>query len=86
MIKTLVIDTTLKIPEGQRHTTLMSVADSLLFNHLGRRNSKINTEKQLKKFFEQINYLLCEPEPLPDSEFSNIWNSALGFVSRTREQ
>jgi hypothetical protein len=86
IIKTLVIDTTIKIPQGKRHVTLISVADSLLFNHLGKDKGKTKkTEKQLKEFFERINYLLCEPEPLPDSEINSIWNSAVDFVLRIRE-
>ncbi|HKG87132.1 MAG TPA: hypothetical protein VKA95_02310 [Nitrososphaeraceae archaeon] len=41
------------IPKGQRHVTLISVANSLLFNHLEYKG-KIKTEKELKQFFEQI--------------------------------
>src|SRR5829696_54223 len=85
IIKTLDIDTNVKIPQGQRHITLISAADSLLFNHLDKGKNK-RTEKQLKEFFERINYLLCEPEPLPDSEINSIWNSALDFVLRIREE
>jgi hypothetical protein len=80
----LTIDTAVKIPEGQRHVTLISVANSLLFNHLENKR-KGKSEKELKQFFEQTNYLLCEPEPLPDNELSGIWNSAVNFVSRIRE-
>jgi hypothetical protein len=54
IIKTLVIDTTLKIPEDQRHITLISAADSLLFRHLGKGKNK--SEKWLKDFFENSNY------------------------------
>jgi hypothetical protein len=85
IIKTLVIDTTVKISQGQRHLTLISAADSLLFNHLGKGKTK-RTEKQLRDFFERINYLLCEPEPLPESEINSIWNSAVDFVLRIREE
>jgi hypothetical protein len=81
VIQTLVVDTTIRIPQGQRHVALISVADSILFRHLGKKS-----EKQLKEFFDKINYLLCEPEPLPNSELNNIWNSALGFVNRVREE
>jgi hypothetical protein len=83
IIRTLSIDTSKKIPKGQRHVTLISVANSLLFNHLNK--GKGETEKELKLFFEQVNYLLCEPEPLPDNELCSIWNSAVNFVSRIRE-
>jgi hypothetical protein len=52
IVKNLVIDTALKIPEGQRHITLISAADSLLFAHLGKGKKK--TEEQLRDFFEKI--------------------------------
>src|SRR5918992_4773067 len=81
VVQTLVIDTTIRIPQGQRHVTLISIADSILFRHLGKKS-----EKQLKEFFDKINYLLCEPEPLPDSEINSIWNSALDFVERVKEE
>ena len=82
IIKNLVVDTTLKIPEGQRHITLISAADSLLFRHLGK--GKNRPEKWLKDFFENINHQLCQPEPLPESEIDSIWNSAMEFVNRIR--
>lgn len=84
IVRTLTIDTAVKIPEGQRHVTLISVANSLLFNHLENKRKR-KSEKELKQFFEQTNHLLCEPEPLPDNELSSIWNSAVNFVSRIRE-
>jgi hypothetical protein len=81
VVQALAIDTTIRIPQGQRHLTLISIADSILFRHLGKKS-----EKQLKEFFDKVNYLLCKPEPLPDSEIKSIWNSALGFVNRVREE
>jgi hypothetical protein len=84
IIKGLVIDTAVKIPQGRRHTTLISIADSLLFNHLGK--GKKESEKRLKDFVEDINRQLCEPMPLPESELNNIWESALGFVQGIREE
>jgi hypothetical protein len=81
VVQTLVVNTTIRIAQGQRHVTLISIADSILFRHLGKKS-----DKQLKEFFDKINYLLCEPEPLPDSELNCIWNSALGFVNRVREE
>jgi hypothetical protein len=84
IVRTLTIDTTVKIPRGQRHVTLISVANSLLFNHLENKR-KGKSETELKQFFEQINHLLCEPEPLPENELYSIWNSAVKFVSKTRE-
>jgi hypothetical protein len=43
MIENLVIDFRAKIPEGQRHNILISVADSILFRHSTKR-----TEEELK--------------------------------------
>jgi hypothetical protein len=84
IIKNLVIDTTLKIPQGQRHVTLISAADSLLCRHLGKGKNK--SGKWLRDFFENINYQLCESEPLPESEIDSIWNSALEFVTSIRDK
>jgi len=84
IVKALVVDNTIKIPQGQRHMTLISVADSLLFNHLGKGKNK--SEEWLKNFFDKINHVLCEPEPLPATEANSIWNSALGFVNRVRKE
>jgi Bifunctional DNA primase/polymerase, N-terminal len=81
IIKGLVIDPKIRIHQSTRHITLISVADSLLFNHLGRRKK---TAEQLKDFFWQINSVLCDPEPLPEKEVNSIWTSALDFVSRTK--
>ncbi|HKG88278.1 MAG TPA: phage/plasmid primase, P4 family, partial [Nitrososphaeraceae archaeon] len=82
MIKTLQIDPSIRIPEHTRHNTLIATADSLLFNHLDKKKEK---EKDLRNFFTQINERLCDPEPLPESEINNIWNSALNFVQRIKE-
>ena len=63
MVKSLEVNHNIRITEGKRHTTLISLANSLLFffNHLAMRKK---TEGQLKSFFDQINEELCEP-PLP---------------------
>ena len=47
MLKGLAIDKTISIPKGERHITLISIADSLLIRHLGRSN---NTERTLKEY------------------------------------
>lgn len=66
-----------KIPSGYRNVTLISVANSILFNHEDKDRTN---EGELKKFFFAINYFLCEPEPLPDKEVEAIWNSALRWA------
>ena len=81
MIKRLSIDPTVKIISGERHNTLISVADSLLFKHSAKES-----EDHLRKFFEKINNILCDPEPLPASEIESIWNSALRFVEEIRNE
>jgi P4 family phage/plasmid primase-like protien len=78
MIKSLTINHAIKIPQGQRHITLISLADSLLFTHLGKGKK---TENQLKGFFDRISEELCEPS-LQSNERDSIWKSALDFVAR----
>jgi putative DNA primase/helicase len=82
MIQRLIIDPTLRIPEGERHLTMLSVADSLLIRHSGKGKK---LESQLKEFFIQINDTLCNPEPLPENEINSIWKDALDF-SKTVKQ
>jgi hypothetical protein len=78
MAKSLTINHNIRITEGQRHNTLISLADSLLFNHLTKGK---NTTGELKSFFDQINDKLCEP-PLSRGERDSVWKSALDFVNR----
>ena len=82
MIQQLRIDPNIRIPQGERHLTLLAVADSLLLRHL------VNGKKEgmLKDFFMQINTKLCDPEPLPEGEINQIWRSANEYVSRIREE
>ncbi|HEY7082243.1 MAG TPA: primase alpha helix C-terminal domain-containing protein, partial [Nitrososphaeraceae archaeon] len=78
IITSLSIDSTIEICEGERHQTLLSVADSLLL----RYRNKGKTEEWLKKFLSEINQKLCHPEPLSDDEIDEIWNSAIEYVNR----
>ena len=80
IIKSLKIDSTIEIDEGERHQTLLSAADSLLL----RYKNKGKTEEWLKKFLSEINQQLCHPQPLPDDELDEIWNSALEYVNRKK--
>ena len=64
MINRLKIDTTIIIPEGERHMTLLSIADSLLIIHYILNNKPVD---ELKKFFENVNNNLCKPYPLPQN-------------------
>ena len=76
MIQQLTVDRDIRILQGERHLTLLAVADSLLLRHL----KKGKTEGQLKEFFAQINHDLCEPVPLQEDEINGIWRSAIEFV------
>ncbi len=69
------------INEGERHNTLISMANSILFRHL--RNGD-NLDK-LFGFFSEINERLCSPGPLPAEEANSIWDSALTFVHQNRD-
>ena len=77
MIKNLQIDTRLKLSEGERHTNLISIANSILF-----RYSDSESELKLYKFFQQINQHLCQPGPLSKSEYDSIWKSAVRFAHK----
>ncbi len=82
MIQQLTIDPRIRIHQGERHSTLLSVANSLLLRH--QTNGK--TDVQLKNFFIQMNITLCDPEPLPEDEINQIWKSATEYVSRIRNE
>jgi hypothetical protein len=64
MIKSLILDPTIKIAEGERHLILLSAADSILLTHKDRGI----TEEALKTFFIKMNQTLCIPLPLSDKE------------------
>ena len=81
IIKSLTIDDTIEIDEGERHQTLLSAADSLLLGYMNRGK----TEEWLKKFLSEINKRLCHPQPLPEDELDRIWKSALEFVNRIKD-
>ena len=80
MIKNLAIDSRIKIHNGIRHDTMVSIANSILFKH-----SRTKSHEKLEVFFIEINDNLCKPEPLPVKEISKIWADALEFVSRVRK-
>jgi P4 family phage/plasmid primase-like protien len=69
------------ISEGERHNTLISMANSILFRHLEDGD---NLDK-LFGFFREVNERLCSPGPLPSEEANSIWESALSFVQQNRD-
>ncbi len=84
MIKSCSINPEIIIEEGERHTILLSIANSLLINHIKSKNfngnEKIIRIQQLQDFFFEINTQLCKPIPLPEKEINEIWTSAVNYV------
>ena len=76
-IKTLTLDESKSIAEGERHSTLISIANSLIHRHLicDRKPQGI-----IQNFLSEINQRLCKPEPLPDYEIQSIWKSAMSYM------
>ena len=76
-LQNLRIDKAISISQGSRHNTMLSIADSLLARHIGRKDITI-----LKDFFYKINNENCNP-PLKDAEITSIWNDAIKFVGNS---
>jgi putative DNA primase/helicase len=74
-------DSDYRIYEGERHPKLVSIANSILFNHLEKDDGNIGS---LKRFFEEINEEFCSPKPLPPGEIESIWNSSLDYVKANK--
>lgn len=83
MIKKLKIDENSKytINEGGRHSTLVSIANSILFRHL---EDGSNLDK-LRDFFEKINEKFCYPDSLPGDEIRSIWDSSIANVKQNKD-
>jgi hypothetical protein len=79
MTTLLMMNSSVIIPEHRRHTTLISVANSLLFKH-----SETKSNAELKFFFMQINQQCCRPTPQPDSDVEQIWKDATEYVSNSK--
>jgi P4 family phage/plasmid primase-like protien len=82
MINTLNVDTAIVISEGERHMTLLSLANSLLVIQHILNNKPLD---ELKDFFDNVNSILCKPYPLPQNEIDHIWESAVDFVEKKKE-
>lgn len=79
-------DVEIVLHEGERHNQLISIANSLLFRHYQEEECHDNNNAaKLKAFFEEINFKLCKPEPIPQDELDVIWNSCLGFVRNHKD-
>lgn len=81
MTRSLKLDDSIKIMEGQRNDILIAIADSILFNH-----SHKHSEEELRKYFDLINEQLCKPEPLATEELDRVWQSSLRFVDVSKEK
>lgn len=75
MLKSFVIDRNIQLEEGNRHSILISIANSILFRYIGKKS-----EYDLRSYLLQINSSLCKPLPLSQEEIMSIWNSALKFA------
>jgi len=76
------LDSESKIYQGIRHTSLIRIANSILFRY-GGNGSK--PERELKTIFVRINSKRCEP-PLQTEEIDSIWNDAFTYYTRKKEQ
>lgn len=73
-LQKLQIDNDISIVEGTRHLTMLSIANSLLIIHIGKKDIT-----NLKTFYDNINNINCNPL-LKDSEISSIWQDAIKYV------
>ena len=88
MIDTLEINPNIIIQEGTRHNTLISIANSLLFNYWAKESDnekkEAKIEDELLDFLYDINNKLCKPEPIHEKELKIIWLSAQNFVKNNK--
>ena len=77
MLKTLIIDRAIKIYDGQRHVTMIAIANFLLLRHWHN-----HSHEELQSFFNNVNEQLCTPDPLPEKEIDSIWSDAIEFTSK----
>lgn len=66
-----------RIPEGVRHATLLSFANSLLI-----RKRNIMTKDDLRYFFKEVNEKLCLPSLSESELINNIWRAALKYSEK----
>jgi hypothetical protein len=83
------LDSDAKIYQGERHTSLISIANSLLFRYGGNGNGNNNLdpqlEQELKSRFLDINNNRCEV-PLPASEINQIWKDAVAYYTKKKKE
>lgn len=69
------------ILEGQRHSSMLSIGNSILFHHYQEDESNI---EKLRIFFDEINQRYCKPKVLLKDEMDSIWYSCLVFVRKNK--
>jgi hypothetical protein len=87
------LDSDSYIYHGERHDTLLSIANSLLFKYGGNGNGNGSVadsldpriEQELKDKLEAINQKRCKPSPLPQSELGQIWKDAVAYYTKKRK-
>jgi hypothetical protein len=89
------LDSDSYIYQGERHDTLLCIANSLLFRY-GDGNSNGNgsvadsldprLEQELKDKLEAINQKRCKPSPLPQSELGQIWKDAVAYYAKKKKE
>ena len=85
MIEFVGIKSNIIIQQGERHNTLLSIANSLLFKYWRNESNpekKIKKEDELLHFMYRLNNELCKPEPISENELKSIWISAKDYVNR----
>jgi Bifunctional DNA primase/polymerase, N-terminal len=86
------LDSDSKIYQGERHDSMISIANSILFRYYDNNGSsstvssgKSYTDWQLKDQFVIINYKRCVP-PLPTDEINQIWKDAVAYHAREKSK
>jgi hypothetical protein len=95
------LDSDAKIYQGERHTSLISIANSLLFrygNSGGNGNGNGNgsnvadsfgldprLEQELKDKLVAINQKRCKP-PVVESELNQIWKDAVAYYTKKKNE
>jgi hypothetical protein len=85
------LESDVKIYQGERNTSLISIANSLLFRYGGNGNGNSNgsdnldpqLELELKNKFLDINNNRCEV-PLPTGEINQIWKDAVSYYTKKK--
>jgi hypothetical protein len=75
------LDSEAKIHQGERHDSLISIANSLLFRYGGNGKS----EQELKSTYLEINNTRCNP-PLAENETDRIWDDAVSYYTQRKNE